>query len=93
MFFSITLPLLRPVLVLVFVMGLIGSFQIFDTVQIGYAGHPIPAVRVIYYYIYQQFTFLKMGYASAVAMLLVCVLGVLTAIQLRLMRAGTSDLA
>ena len=93
MFFSITLPLLRPVLVLVFVMGLIGSFQIFDTVQIGYAGHPIPAVRVIYYYIYQQLTFLKMGYASAVAMLLVCVLGVLTAIQLRLMRAGTSDLA
>ncbi len=40
-------------LVLVLVMGLIGSFQIFDTVQIGYAGHPIPAVRVIYYYIYQ----------------------------------------
>lgn len=94
MFFSITLPLLRPVLVLVLVMGLIGSFQIFDTVQIGYAGHPIPAVRVIYYYIYQQgFTFLKMGYASAVAMLLVLVLAVFTAIQLRLMRAGSSDLA
>lgn len=94
MFFSITLPLLRPVLVLVLVMGLIGSFQIFDTVQIGYAGHPIPAVRVIYYYIYQQgFTFLKMGYASAIAMLLVLVLAVFTAIQLRLMRAGSSDLA
>ena len=94
MFFSITLPLLRPVLVLVLVMGLIGSFQIFDTVQIGYAGHPIPAVRVIYYYIYQQgFTFLKMGYASAVAMLLVVVLAIFTAIQLRLMRAGSSDLA
>ena len=94
MFFSITLPLLRPVLVLVLVMGLIGSFQIFDTVQIGYAGHPIPAVRVIYYYIYQQgFTFLKMGYASAIAMLLVLVLVVFTAIQLRLMRAGSSDLA
>ena len=94
MFFNITLPLLRPVLVLVLVMGLIGSFQIFDTVQIGYAGHPIPAVRVIYYYIYQQgFTFLKMGYASAIAMLLVLVLAVFTAIQLRLMRAGSSDLA
>jgi len=94
MFFGITLPLLRPVLVLVLVMGLIGSFQIFDTVQIGYAGHPIPAVRVIYYYIYQQgFTFLKMGYASAVAMLLVVVLAIFTAIQLRLMRAGSSDLA
>lgn len=94
MFFSITLPLLRPVLVLVLVMGLIGSFQIFDTVQIGYAGHPIPAVRVIYYYIYQQgFTFLKMGYASAIAMLLVLVLAVFTAIQLRLMRAGSSYLA
>ena len=94
MFFGITLPLLRPVLVLVLVMGLIGSFQIFDTVQIGYAGHPIPAVRVIYYYIYQQgFTFLNMGYASAVAMLLVVVLAIFTAVQLRLMRAGSSDLA
>ena len=34
-----------------------------------------------------------MGYASAIAMLLVLVLAVFTAIQLRLMRAGSSDLA
>lgn len=94
MFFRLTLPLIRPVLALVLVVSLIGSFQVFDLVQVGYGNNPIPEVRVIYYYIYQQaFSFYKMGYASAVAVLLVVLLGALTYVQLRLMRADRSDLA
>jgi multiple sugar transport system permease protein len=95
MFRSITLPLLRPVLALVLVVSLIGSFQIFDTVAVVYGGKaPIPETRVIYYYIYQQaFTYFHMGYAAAVAMVLVVVLGLLTVIQLRMLRASRSDLA
>jgi multiple sugar transport system permease protein len=93
MFRRITLPLLRPILALVLVVSLIGSFQIFDTVAVVYRGSPIPATRVIYYYIYQQaFTFFHMGYASAVAMVLVVILGLLTLVQLRLLRASHSDL-
>lgn len=93
MFRHVTLPLLRPVLALVLVVSLIGSFQIFDTVAVVYNGQPIPAARAIYYYIYQQaFTYFHMGYASAVALALVLILGVLTAVQLRLLRASTSDL-
>ncbi|MEC3992172.1 sugar ABC transporter permease [Actinacidiphila sp. DG2A-62] len=93
MFRRITLPLLRPILALVLVVSLIGSFQIFDTVAVVYRGSPIPETRVIYFYIYQQaFTFFHMGYASAVAMVLVVVLGLLTFVQLRLLRASRSDL-
>lgn len=95
MFRSITLPLIRPVLALVLVVSLIGSFQIFDTVAVVYGGKaPIPETRVIYYYIYQQaFTYFHMGYAAAVAMVLVVVLGLLTIIQLRMLRASRSDLS
>lgn len=94
MFFRITLPLIRPVIALVVVVSLIGSFQVFDLVQVGYGGKPIPEVRVIYFYIYQQaFDFLKMGYASAIALLLAIILAVLTLVQLRLLRANRSDLA
>jgi multiple sugar transport system permease protein len=94
MFRRITLPLLRPILALVLVVSLIGSFQIFDTVAVVYQGKPIPQTRVIYFYIYQQaFTYFHMGYAAAVAMVLVVILGVLTAVQLWLLRASRSDLA
>lgn len=93
MFRRITLPLLRPILALVLVVSLIGSFQIFDTVAVVYRGSPIPATRVIYFYIYQQaFGFFHMGYAAAAAMALVVILGLLTFVQLRLLRASRSDL-
>ncbi|PSM39750.1 sugar ABC transporter permease [Streptomyces dioscori] len=94
MFTKITLPLLRPVLALVLVVSLIGSFQIFDTVAVTTKGGPVSATRVIYFYIYEQaFTNFRMGYASAVAVVLAVILGVLTAVQMRLLRASRSDLA
>ncbi len=94
MFSRITLPLLRPVLALVLVVSLIGSFQIFDTIAVTTRGGPMGVTRVIYYYIYEQaFAQFHMGYASAVAVILALLLGVLTAVQMRLLRASRSDLA
>jgi multiple sugar transport system permease protein len=94
MFRHVTLPLLRPVLALVLVVSLIGSFQIFDTIAVTTRGGPVAATRVIYYYIYQQaFNYFNMGYASAMAICLALILGVLTAVQMRLLRASRSDLA
>jgi multiple sugar transport system permease protein len=93
-FARITLPLLRPILALVLVVSLIGSFQIFDTVAVTTKGGPVNASRVIYYYIYQQaFTYFHMGYAATMAILLVLVLAVLTFVQLRLLRASESQIA
>jgi len=94
MFRRITLPLLRPVLALVLVVSLIGSFQIFDTIAVTTFGGPVNATRVIYYFIYEQaFRYFHMGYAAAAAICLALILGVLTAIQMRLLRASRSDLA
>lgn len=94
MFRRITLPLLRPVLALVLVVSLIGSFQIFDTIAVTTKGGPVSATQVIYYFIYlQAFKYFHMGYAAAAAVFLALILGVLTAIQMRLLRASRSDLA
>ncbi|MFB9532937.1 carbohydrate ABC transporter permease [Nonomuraea roseola] len=93
-FFRVTLPLMRPILTFVLVVSLIGSFQLFDTVAVTTKGGPVNATRVVYYYIYEQaFTHFKMGYASAMALTLVLILGVLTFAQMRMLRASTSDLA
>jgi multiple sugar transport system permease protein len=94
MFHRITLPLLRPVLALVLVVSLIGSFQIFDTIAVTTQGDPAGATRALYYFIYEQaFTYFKMGYAASAAVFLTLILGVLTAVQMRLLRASRSDLA
>jgi multiple sugar transport system permease protein len=100
MFRTVTLPLLRPVLALVLVVTLIGSFQVFDTVQIatggfgGAPGGPANASRVMYLYIFQQaFEFNALGYASALSVALIVLLVVVAAVQMRLLRAGESDLA
>lgn len=95
MFFRITLPLTRPVLALVLIVSVIGSFQLFDTVAVmPNAGGPVNSTRVVYYYIYElAFKHFQMGYASAIAMTLVLILGSLTFVQMRLLRASRSDLA
>ncbi|WP_288481231.1 sugar ABC transporter permease [uncultured Deinococcus sp.] len=92
-FWKITLPLLRPVTVFVLVTSVIGSFQIFDTVAVTTQGGPVDATKVLVYYIYQNaFAFFKMGYATAMSMLLFALLVVFTLLQMRLLRAGESDL-
>ncbi len=94
MFRSITLPLLRPVLALVLVITVVGSFQIFDTVAVTTTGGPVNATRVIYYYIYQQsFERFDLGYASAMSVFLLVVLAVVAYFQLKIMRSNQSDLA
>ena len=100
MFRDITIPLLRPILALVLVIKIVGSLQVFDTVFVatggfgGQPGGPANASRVIYLYIYQNaFDFNQLGYAAAISVLLVAILLTVTFLQLKLLRAGESDLA
>jgi multiple sugar transport system permease protein len=100
MFRTITMPLLRPVLALVLVITVVGSFQVFDTVAVatgglgGTPGGPANASRVLYLYIFQQaFEFNDLGYAAALSVALIVLLVFVAAIQMRLLRAGESDLA
>ncbi len=93
-FFRVILPLLRPVLAVVMVITLIGSFQIFDTIDVTTEGGPVNATRVIYLYIFDQaFARRNFGYASAMSVVLFAILGAVTLLQMRLLRANESDLA
>ncbi|MEV0176298.1 sugar ABC transporter permease [Streptomyces sp. NPDC050803] len=93
MFWRITLPLLRPVLAVVLIMTVIGSFQVFDTVAVTTAGGPANATNVLQYYIYgAAFGRFQFGYASAMSVALLVVLSAITFLQYRLTRAGRTDL-
>lgn len=93
-FFKITLPLLRPVLVLVLITSVTGSFQVFDTVAVTSKGGPANASNVIQYYIVDQaFNRSHFGYGSAISVLLFVILIVVALIQFRVLRGRESDLA
>ena len=92
-FWKVTVPLLRPVLVFVVVTSVIGSFQIFDTIAITTQGGPVNATKVLNWYIYEQaFSRFNMGYATAISIVLFLILIFVSMMQMRLMRAGESDM-
>jgi len=94
LFRSITVPLLRPIMALVLIITVVGSFQVFDTVAVTTRGGPVDSSRVLQYYIYDvAFGRFQFGYASAMSVALLLVLVIVTFVQYRLTRAESSDLA
>lgn len=92
-FWKVTVPLLRPVLVFVIVTSVIGSFQIFDTIAITTKGGPVNATKVMNWYIYEQaFSRFNMGYATTLSIVLFAILIFVSMVQMRIMRAGESDM-
>jgi multiple sugar transport system permease protein len=84
-FRKITVPLLTPTIFFGTVMALITSFQVFEQTYIMTQGGPGNATLTIVYDIFQNgFTFLRMGYASAMSFVLFAILFVITIIQVRL---------
>jgi len=93
-FGRITLPLLRPVIALVLILTVTGSFQIFDTVAVTTQGGPVNATRVLQYYIFQRaFEQQEFGYGSALAVVLFIILAIVAFVQMKLLRGNESDLA
>ncbi|MBT2567752.1 sugar ABC transporter permease [Arthrobacter sp. ISL-85] len=92
-FRKITMPLLRPVLALVLIVTIIGSFQVFDTVAVTTQGGPVNASRVLQFYIYQKaFTESDFGYGSALAVILFVILALVAFIQMKFLKGNESDL-
>ncbi|MEV1128310.1 sugar ABC transporter permease [Agromyces sp. NPDC049794] len=80
-FFSITLPLLTPIIFFNLVLQVIFAFQSFTQAYIvsGGTGGPSDSTMFFTLYLYKQaFTELNMGYASAMAWFLLLVIGVIT---------------
>lgn len=78
----IVLPLLAPTTLLITVITIVGSMQVFDHILLMTGGGPANATMVLVYYIYQQgFRFFATGYASALAVVLFVITLGLTLLQ------------
>lgn len=87
----VTVPMLRPVLLFVIVINTIKSLQVFIEVFVMTQGGPLNSTLTAVYYIYDQaFHRLDMGYASAVAYLLFAAILLVTLLQMKRLKAGTS---
>ncbi|SFX78895.1 sugar ABC transporter permease (plasmid) [Streptomyces atratus] len=85
-FRHVTLPGLRPAILLATVLSTIGTLQIFDEPYILTRGGPDNATLTIGVYLYQNaFTYFDFGYASAIAYVLAVLIGVLGLIQFRVL--------
>jgi len=83
-FAKITLPLLSPIIFFNLVLQIIGAFQSFTQAFVVSNGTGGPSDSTMFYtlYLYQRgFGQFQMGYASAMAWLLVVIVGVFTAIN------------
>ena len=88
-FWYITLPLVRPMILFSVVVSTIKSLQIFTEIFIMTKGGPLHATTTVVYQIYELgFREFKMGYASAMAYLLLALIGWLAWLQIRLLRKG-----
>jgi len=78
----VTWPLLTPTTMFLTMMGVIGGFQVFQSVYIMTGGGPLDKTRVYLFYLWQTaFQSLDFGYASALAVLLFVIVMALTLAQ------------
>lgn len=92
-FFSITLPLLTPMIFFLTVVGIIGSLQTFVEVQLftSDGGRGYSAATITYYVWQKAFGAGQLGLASAVAVAFAVAILVLTLLQFRLSRRWVYD--
>ena len=80
-FWYITLPSLRPVILFVYIYGIIGSYQVFDQIFVMTKGGPIYQTYSLVYFLFKKFQDLRLGYSSAIAYLLFAILILFSFIQ------------
>jgi multiple sugar transport system permease protein len=86
-FTRITLPLLMPTILFVSVTQFIGEMQVFGQPFVMTGGGPGHESRTVLIYLYQTaWSFFRMGYASAMAVVLAAILTVVTLVLFRLFR-------
>jgi multiple sugar transport system permease protein len=88
-FAYVTLPMLRPTLLLVSVLTMTGYFQLFAEPYVMTQGGPLQSTVSVLYLMYEEgFRWWNLGTASAVAFLLFVLMIAITQVLLRLGRRG-----
>jgi sn-glycerol 3-phosphate transport system permease protein len=81
---KIVLPMVSPQVFFCLVFGVIDSFQVFAQVDMMTQGGPLNSTNVLVYDLYEEgFSYFHVGYACAIAVVLMLGLGVVTFIQQR----------
>lgn len=92
-FLYVTIPMLRPVIFFVVTVGIIGTFQVFDQIFVMTKGGPLDSTTTITYLIYKwafRDTTIKMGQASALAIILTLIILAVTFLQRRVIEGSVS---
>jgi len=90
-FRHVTLPTLRPILVLVAIITIAGYFQLFAEPYVMTRGDPLQSTVSMLYYMYEEgFKWWSLGRASAIAFLLFLIILAVTRLLLRATRARGS---
>lgn len=83
-FIKITIPLLKPTILYLFVVGTIGSFQIFTAIYMMTSGGPDYATSTVVFLVYKHaFHRFQFGHASAIAMVLFVIIFVISIVQFK----------
>jgi multiple sugar transport system permease protein len=86
-FLNITIPLMTPYIFLVMILQVIGSFQVFTQALVMTEGGPAHATTFVMLVLYWAgWQWLRMGYASAIAWVLMAVIMTMTVLQFTLAR-------
>ena len=89
-FFKITLPLIKPQVALALIMSVTGSVLAFEQFSIMTKGGPSQTTTTIVHYIYNtSFKYFKMGYGSAMTVILLFILGALSFLQYKVLKDPT----
>jgi multiple sugar transport system permease protein len=94
-FRKITLPMLKPITLLVVVLGTIGTLQVFDQVYLATRGGPLKTSLTPVYLIFSEALGvngpINMGYATALAFILAVIIFIFTFFQRRMIEHGTEQ--
>ncbi|GIN76387.1 carbohydrate ABC transporter permease [Bacillus paralicheniformis] len=86
-FIYITLPLLKPTSIFIFITTLISAFKLLVQPMVMTQGGPVNSTMTVVYYIYQTgFTDRMVGYASSIALLFGTMIGLVTLAQRKLVK-------
>lgn len=87
-FFTITLPLLKPAILLAFLFRVMDAFRVFDLVYVMTQGAPGGATSVLQFYGYQKmFPEQQFGYGSAISIVVFVMIAAVSVFTIRTLRA------
>jgi ABC-type sugar transport system permease subunit len=91
-FAHITLPLLQPVMLVNVTLALMGAFNVFDIPYIMTEGGPANSTIVMALHIYiRGFKFYQFGYAAALSYVLLVLVTIIAAIQMKMMSGNDAN--